>query len=538
MTQILLICAAVLLLCSLLSKLSDRFGVPSLLLFMVLGMLFGSDGIFKIPFDNYAFAEMACSTALIFIMFGGGFDTNWKTARPVALRGGLLSVFGVIITAGLTGLFCTFCLGMELLEGLLIGAVIGSTDAASVFAILRGKKLNLKSGLAPMLELESGSNDPTAYTLTVMFLSLLRGGSAGTALFTFFSQLCFGTLFGFAVAGLAMFLLKHIRFPGEAVQTIFMVAAALGSYALPGLVGGNGYLSVYITGIILGNCRMANKAQTVHFFESISNLMQIVLFFLLGLLAFPSRLPSVILPSVAICLFMSVVARPAAVFAILAPFRHTVKEKLFVSFAGLRGAAAIVFAIFTSTSGVQAGSDLFHIVFCLALLSVALQGSLLPAAAKKLRLVDEKESVLKTFTDYEDSSDMRLLDMVIGPDHPYIGRPLSKVRLLPGSLVVMIKRGGDTIIPSGSTVVEDGDQLILNCLTYHDDSLPLTETEISPAHPYVGKTLKTVSLPDGALVVLIKRAGSTFIPKGSTCIEAGDVLVTVQPEDPSQHKDR
>ena len=173
MLYILAICSAVLLLCVFLGKISGRLGVPSLLLFMVLGMCFGSDGLIKIPFDNFGMAESICSTALIFIMFSGGFETNWAAAKATSIQGILLSVFGVLMTAGITGLFCHYVLGMTLLEGMLIGSVVGSTDAASVFSILRSKKLNLKNGLASVLEIESGSNDPVAYTMTLIILSFM-----------------------------------------------------------------------------------------------------------------------------------------------------------------------------------------------------------------------------------------------------------------------------------------------------------------------------------------------------------------------------
>lgn len=526
MTFLLLICAVVLLLCVLLSRVSARFGVPSLLLFMVLGMLFGSDGILKIPFDDYGFAESVCSGALIFIMYSGGFGTNWKAARPVVRQGALLSVGGVIITGALTGLFCHFVLNFSLLEGLLVGAVIGSTDAASVFSILRSKKLNLPNGLAPMLELESGSNDPTAFTLTVILLSLMADPSAGSAVWLFIKQLAFGAAFGLLFGWVSAFILRRVRFDSDGIRTIFVVAAVLAAYALPTLVSGNGYLSVYISGIVFGNTRILGKAELVHFFDSISGLMQILLFFLLGLLAFPMQIPDVLLPALAIAAFLTFAARPAAVFAILTPFRHPVKEQLLVSWAGLRGAASIVFAIFTITSSAYTKSDIFHIVFCIALLSVAFQGTLLPYFAKKLGLVDDSSDVMKTFNDYQDDSEMSLMGFTMEAGHPWCGQTLSEICLPPNSLVVMIKRDGNTIIPNGAAHLCAGDRIILSCPFYRDGGdVPLREVEVTRGSGWEGRTLGEIDLPENTLVMLIRREGGTLIPRGETLVRRGDVLV-------------
>ena len=265
----LLVVAIIILVCIAGSRLSGRLGVPTLFIFIMLGMLFGSDGIFKIPFGNFALAEQVCSVALIFIMFYGGFGTRWSEAKPVAGRSILLSSVGVVLTALLTGLFCHLVLNMALMEGMLLGAVLGSTDAASVFSILRSRKLNLKYGTASMLELESGSNDPFAYMMTVILLSAMTGSvSGGSAVLLLIRQLAFGLLTGATVAWLVTWLLKRYAFYGEGFDTIFVFAAAIISYALASQIGGNGYLSVYLTGIILGNQELKNQKALVGFFDA------------------------------------------------------------------------------------------------------------------------------------------------------------------------------------------------------------------------------------------------------------------------------
>ena len=271
----LLVTSVVIIACILTNKITSRAGIPALLAFIVLGMFFGSDGLMKIPFENFAFAEQICSVALIFIMFYGGFGTKWRAARPVAVQSVLLSSVGVVMTAGLTGAFAHLVLKMNLLEGLLLGAVLGSTDAASVFSILRSKNLNLKYNTASLLELESGSNDPCAYMMTVILLSLIQGnGAGGSVVYLVFAQVFFGALFGVIIAVAAGWFLRHVQVVTEGFDAAFVIAVALLSYALPQAVGGNGYLSAYLVGIILGNQKIPHKASLVNFFDGITSLLQ------------------------------------------------------------------------------------------------------------------------------------------------------------------------------------------------------------------------------------------------------------------------
>ncbi|MGI5848658.1 MAG: potassium/proton antiporter, partial [Christensenellales bacterium] len=431
MIAYLLIGAAVIIACVLLYKITSKLGVPMLLAFIALGMFFGSDGIVKIHFDNYIFAQQICSTALIFIMFYGGFGTNWREAKPVAIKSMFLSSLGVVLTAGLTGMFCYLVLRFDFLESLLIGAVISSTDAASVFSILRSKRLNLKNHTASMLEVESGSNDPFAYMLTVIILSIMNGNSGFESIpYLIFSQIVFGVVFGVGIAYGTLFLLRRFRLAGG-FDAAFVLAIAILSYAAPTALGGNGYLSAYIVGIIIGNQRINNKRVLVNFFDGVMSLMQMLIFFLLGLLAFPSNIPSLLLPSVAIALFLTFVARPLSVFAILTPAKCNLNQQLLVSWCGLRGAASIVFAILVIVNKANIKNDVFHITFIIVLLSIAFQGFLLPFVSRKLNMIDSDYNVLKTFNDYIEEEQVQFIRLSINDSHPWISKLIKSLTLPP-----------------------------------------------------------------------------------------------------------
>lgn len=461
MVELMIIGGLILLICISSSKILYRFGVPMLLIFIVLGMLFGSDGLVGIYFDNYSLTSTICSLALVFIMFYGGFGTNWNTARKSAVPSILMSSFGVIITAGLTGLFCYFVLGTNLLEGLLIGAVAGSTDAASVFSILRSQKLNLKGTLAPLLEIESGSNDPIAYMLAIIILTLMSNAGASLILPMLIKQIVFGLLVGSILAILAVKIMRIVNFEVEGFYTIYVTAIAILSYAISEYFGGNGFLSVYMAGIIIGNSKIPHKKSLYHFFDGVSWIMQIALFFILGLLSFPSKLPQVLGISVAISLFMMFVARPLATFIILDRFDYSNKEKVFISWVGLRGAASIAFAIFSVTYGVNIENDLFHIIFFIALFSVGIQGTLIPIVARKLDLVDDNTPVLRTFNDYKEDKKTKILEVNVESDNKWAGKSIMDADIPEEVLIVMIRRNEEVIVPKGSTIINIDDTLVL-----------------------------------------------------------------------------
>ena len=462
MIKLMIIASLVLLISITSSKVLYKFGVPILLIFIVLGMLFGSDGIVGIYFSDYELTKEISSMALVIIMFYGGFGTKWSTAKSCAVSSILMSTLGVIITASLTGLFSHYVLGTTLLEGLLIGAVVASTDAASVFAILRSQKLNLKGSLAPLLEVESGSNDPIAYMATLSIL-LLMDDKCIDALFPIvIKQILFGILVGSLLAKFTIYLIKRVKFEIKGFYPIFILAIAILSYSLSEYLGGNGYLSVYMSGIILGNTtHLPYKKSLFQFFDCISWIMQIILFFMLGLLAFPSKLIGIIAISVPISIFMIFVARPLATFIVLYPFKYSLKEKVFISWVGLRGAASIVFAIYATTYGVNMQYDIFHIVFFVALFSVSIQGTLLPKVAKKLNLVDDSTLVLKTFNDYASEIDRQIVEIVITSESKWVNKSIAEADISEDILIVMIKRRGKTILPKGTTIIENGDVLII-----------------------------------------------------------------------------
>ncbi|MDY4429552.1 potassium/proton antiporter [Evtepia sp.] len=526
MTQFLLMSAIVIFACVLCNKASSRLGVPTLLAFILLGMFFGSDGVVKIPFDNYAMAEDICSLALIFIMFYGGFGTNWQEARPVAGKAVLLSSLGTVLTAGLVGLFSWKVLGLPQLEGFLLGAVISSTDAASVFSILRSKNLGLRENTASLLEVESGSNDPFSYMLTVIVLSLMTGRAQGSAFaWQVFAQLFFGAAFGVGIALVSQVFLRRFRFASEGFDAIFMVAVALAAYAAPTLLGGNGYLSVYLTGILLGNQPLRSKQALVNFFDGATGLMQMVLFFLLGLLSFPSQLPAVAPTALAVALFLTFLARPIAVTLILGPFRSSLGQILLVSWSGMRGAASIVFSILAVTSPAVTDLDLYHIVFFIVLFSILVQGSLIPLVARKVKMTDGETDVMKTFNDYTDQVPVQFLQCTLTPGHPWAGKAIRDLDLPPACLLVLVTRQGEKLVPNGATVLEPGDQLVLSGRAGGElEGVCLYEKTIKKRDPWLHRPLSDLDTGEG-LIILIRRAGDVVIPQGSTVLQEGDVLL-------------
>lgn len=528
MSVYLTIISVIILLCILFNRVSNKLGIPMLAAFILLGMLFGTDGIFKIDFENYRFAEQICSFALIFIMFYGGFGTKWTSAKPVAVKAVLLSTAGVALTAGLTALFCHFVLRFPLLDGILMGSVISSTDAASVFSILRSRKLNLKDGTASLLEVESGSNDPMSYMLTAVSLSLLKGdASLGSIVSMLFSQVVFGVLLGIAIALAARHVFSTFPFAASGSGASFLTAVAVLAYALPSLLGGNGYLSAYLAGILLGNSHLPDKRTLVHYFDGVTGLMQMTIFFLLGLVSLPSALPHILLPAAAIALFLTLAARPAAVYMLLRPFGCSRRQILLVSWSGLRGAASIVFAIMAITSGVE--NTIFHVVFCIVLLSILIQGTLIPAVSRRLDMIDENADVLTTFTDYTDEVDLEFVKLKIGKSHPWKDHCLKEVSMPPELLIVMVLRGGTHLVPDGATELHENDILVMCAPSFEDDTvIRLAELTVKPDSAWVGQRISSIHDELGSLVIMIQRDGETIVPNGKTMLRQNDVLVLNQ----------
>lgn len=528
MTYFLILVAVIILTCVLLNNATSKAGVPVLLAFIVLGMFFGNNGIFRIQFDDYEFAEKICSIALIFIMFYGGFGTNWKTARGIAVEAGLMATLGVFATAAVTGVFCHFLLHWDWIESLLMGSVISSTDAASVFSILRSKKLGLKNNTAPLLEVESGSNDPCSYMLTAIMISLLTTEvSAGRVVWMLFSQIVFGAGLGCLIAQGAVLLMKRIPFNTDGFGSLFVISIALFAYAIPQIIGGNGYLSVYIVGILLGNTNFNFKKDLVHFFDGFTSLMQILIFFLLGLLCHPAQFPNIIVPSLLIFLVLTLVSRPLSVLAVLAPFRkYSMNQLALVSFAGLRGAASIVFAIMATTGDIVPQHDILNIVFCIVLISISLQGTLLPHTAEKLGMIDRGSDVMKTFTDFSEETNMQFSNISIGEESPWKDRAVRELGIPKNILLCLVVHpDGSSVVPDGNTVLRCGDLVIMCTSAFSGEQyIHLIEHPLSKNSKWAGRMVKEYPKRPNEQLVLIKRNGENVIPHGSTVLMEGDIL--------------
>lgn len=475
MVEILLLLSLIIFSCVLLSRISSRIGVPSLLAFILLGMFFGADGPLAINFDNFELVRDVCTFALVFIMFYGGFSTNWRQARPVAVKAFLLSSLGVVLTAALVGLFCHFVLGLELMASLLLGSVISSTDAASVFFVLRSRRLHLRDNTASLLEVESGSNDPCAYMLTAACIAFMQGGASA--------------------GGIARILFAQI-----------------------------------VYGLILGNTGSYGKKHLFGFFDGFTGLMQMGVFFLLGLLSFPSALVHWALPGLGVALFLTFVARPLAVALLLTPLRSSLAQQMVVSWAGLRGAASIVFAIMAlMAANIEQG--LFDVVFVIVLFSILLQGSLLPWVAGKLDMIDAGGDVMKTFTDYSEEEPVQFIQFKIPDGHPWSGQLLREVRLPPGTLVVLLKRDGKNIIPNGETPLLAGDSVILSAASPTTVAgIHLSEVRLDNTSAWCGKTLAELPREKNSLIIMVRRSKRILIPNGQTRLAAGDVLVLTRLE--------
>lgn len=528
MNEALLLMGCVILLCTLMGRYLDRLAVPSLLIFIALGMCFGENGLLRIPFDDYDAANVICSASLIFIMFYGGFGTNLNAARPVVVQSVVLSTLGVAGTAGAVAVFAHLVLGLPWAESFLIGSVISSTDAASVFNILRSKKLALKYHTDSLLEIESGSNDPISYMLTTVAVGIMGGQDVFIPLLLV-QQIAIGALGGLLLGKLAIWSLRRGMFPSEQSQTIFVFAVVILSYALPTVLGGNGYLSSYLCGIYMGSTKLPQKRNLVHFFDVVTDVAQVLIFFLLGLLVTPVELPSVLLPALAIMVFLTFLARPAVVSVLMLPFRPSLAQVGVVSWAGLRGVASIVFAIMAVLQGAETRYNLFNLVFCIVLLSISLQGSLLPRVSAKLHMIDHTADVSKTFNDYQEESDIDFIKIHLDKNHPWNGKTLKELPLPSDLLVVMIARREETIVPNGSTVLLPGDLLVLAARAFEDrENLFLQEIVVEKGHKWVGRSLRQIPTRSDTLIVMIKRGNETIIPGGSTILQAGDTLVIAQ----------
>ena len=522
----LIIIAVILFTCVFLNNISERVGVPVLLMFILFGILVGTSAPEAINDYGELIGDI-CSISLVFVMFYGGLGTRWSSVRAVIGESALLASAGVVVTAASVALFCHYALGWQWVESLLMGSVISSTDAASVFSILRTKSLGLKRNTSPILEVESGSNDPCSYMLTALCLTLIGGDlSAGGILLMLLMQIAFGIIFGLVIAKIAQLILKGRSLNNQGVKMLFIFAVALTSYALPTLLGGNGYLSTYIVGIILGNTEFSERRPLVSFFDGITSLMEILIFFLLGFMSVPERLAEAFIPALIIFFFLTLVARPFAVFSVLLPFRkYPLNQMSLISFVGLRGAASIVFAIMTLNNALNLSNDIFSIVFVIVLLSISLQGSLIPFASRRLKMVELSGGDDSTFSTLQETEEISFGRIRIDAFSPWADCRISQLNIPQELLIVSIFRDGEPIVPNGNTLLKRDDELIIGIRGYENNTNAIIKSRIiRPGSRWVGSTIREFAAEKSYLVIMIKRNGESIIPNGNTVICGNDQL--------------
>ncbi|ULH17720.1 potassium/proton antiporter (plasmid) [Deinococcus sp. KNUC1210] len=463
-TTIALLVSGVLLLLSLFaSKLGGRLGLPGLLLFLVIGMLAGSDGPGGIRFDNYELTQFVGTVALVFILFNGGLETSWRTTRPVLWSGISLATLGVVLTLGIVGAAAHYILGVPWVLALLLGTIVAPTDASAVFSVLKERALGLKGQIRPLLEFESGINDPTAVALVLGLTELathpdlpllsIAGGFA--------QELILGAGIGFAFGRLGVWLLNRVNLPLDGLYYVFTVALVAVIYGLTALFHGSGFLAVYVAAVVLGNSDFIHKRTLRLFHEGLSYLFEVVMFLLLGLLVFPTQLLSVALPALLVSLVLIVVARPAAVFLGLSTTRMPVAHKAMVAWVGLRGAVPIILATFPLLAKVEGAHTLFNVAFFVVLVSILIQGTSLPLVARLLDVkvpLDQHQTMPLEYTP-TGAGKNDLVELILPAHSPVVGQRIVDLHLPAEALIVLLRRGDEYLIPRGNTKLYAGDVL-------------------------------------------------------------------------------
>lgn len=470
--NILLIGSILLFLSIIAKKTSYKLGLPTLIFFLAVGMLAGSEGIGGIYFNDPKIAQFIGIVSLNFILFSGGLETNWTSIKPILRQGVILSTLGVILTATIAGIFVFYVTDFTIYESLLLGSIVSSTDAAAVFSILRSRSIALKSNLRPTLELESGSNDPMAYVLTLIFLTLVLNQDQNiiSMIPMFFQQMILGTILGLGFGKVSKIIINRINLVFDGLYPILVIALMFIIFSATDFVGGNGFLAVYLAAIYLGNQELIQKKSILKMYDGLAWLMQIILFLTLGLLVFPSNIIPVLGVGIMISVFLILVARPLSVFISLIPFKMKLQRRVFISWVGLRGAVPIVFATYPLLAGIDAAPMIFNIVFFISVTSVLIQGTTISVVAKWLNLaMPEKDKVI-------DETDELLLDLPksllkefdVSPDCAIVDKKIVDLYLPKSTFIVMIRRDGKYIRPGGSTEIEANDHLMILADTAED----------------------------------------------------------------------
>jgi len=463
--QLFLVLAVLLLLSILGSKASGRLGIPALVLFLVTGMLAGSEGIGGIWFNDPSVAQAIGVVALVFILFAGGLDTNWSFVRRSLGRAAILATLGVALTAFILAAFVHWFLDLGWIESLLLGAIVSSTDAAAVFSILRSKGVKLREDIAATLELESGSNDPMAVFLTTLLIGWLGPGkhSLTAAGLDFLQQMVFGGALGIIIGLLAVYFLNRITLDVSGLYPVLTIAVALFGYGFTQWVGGNGFLAVYAAGIVMANRNFVQRRTLVRFHDGIAWLMQIAMFLVLGLLVFPSAVRAVAGPGLVVGLFLMFVARPLAVYLTLSFSELDFRAKTLVAWVGLRGAVPIILATFPLLAGVPQAGAMFNIVFFIVLTSVLVQGTTLSLVAKWLKLDQPLvRDVAPSERDLPQRPDTELATVEVAEGSAAAGKRMVEIKDWPREAsILVLYRGEEFTVPNGSTEILPGDRLIV-----------------------------------------------------------------------------
>jgi len=462
---ILLVIAVLIIVSILANKVSGRLGVPALLIFLLVGMFAGSEGPGGIYFDDPWIAQAVGVIALTYILFSGGLDTRWSEVRPVLPQAAVLSTIGVLLTALLMAGLAIVMFEVSLLEGFLLGAVVSSTDAAAVFSILRTKRASLKGMLRPLLELESASNDPMAVFLTIGAITLLLNPNLSPLILIplFIQQMAVGGLIGYGMGRAMVYLINRLKLEFEGLYPVLTLALVMMTYGVTASLGGSGFLAAYIAGLVLGNSMFIHKNSLMRFHEGIAWLMQIVMFLTLGLLVFPSHLLPVIGSGILLSLFLIFVARPVTVFLTLSPWKMAIRDKVMVSWVGLRGAAPIVLATFPLLAGIPQAETIFNLVFFLVITSALLHGTSIPFVARHLGVSDPLPETPRLSMSLGDgcTSGNDMIELTVPMQSRVVGNQIVDIGLPPGTLIIMIEKGGNRFVPCGSTVLEGGDHLLV-----------------------------------------------------------------------------